>query len=77
MQQQQLQQQQEAIGMFNGWVKAGFWPKLTMDQWPGGLFISSYVSQWQLQQKDGLPCGPMRKGWKSRGPGAKAGSKSS
>ena len=59
MQQQQLQQQQEAIGMFNGWVKAGFWPKLTMDQWPGGLFISSYVGQWQLQQKDGLPCGPM------------------
>ena len=26
--------------MFNGWVKAGFWPKLTMDQRPGGLFIS-------------------------------------
>ena len=26
--------------MFNGWVKAGFRPKLTLDQRPGGLFIS-------------------------------------
>ena len=33
-QQKVQQQQQEAIGMllFNGWVKASFWPKLTMDQ---------------------------------------------
>ena len=40
VQQQQLQQQQEVIGLFNGWVKAGYRPKLTMDQRPGGLFIS-------------------------------------
>ena len=40
VQQQQLQQQQEVIGLFNGWVKAGYRPKLTMDQRPGGQFIS-------------------------------------
>ena len=72
VQQQQLQQQQEVIGLFNGWVKAGFRPKLTMDQRPGGLFISLLC-----QQREGLPSGPMRKGWKNRGPGAQASSESS
>ena len=44
-----LQQQQEAISLFNRWVKAGFRPKLTLDLRPGGMLSPSCVGLRQLQ----------------------------